>query len=111
MALGDLEQLILLALLRLDGESHGAAISMEIEEGTGRRVAPGAIYTVLNRLEGKGYVQSWIGESSPERGGRRRKVYRLLPAGARELRAWYGSISGMASGMLQRLDGLADEQG
>jgi len=111
MALGDLEQLILLALLRLDGEGHGSAIAAEIEDGTGRRVAPGAIYTVLNRLEDKEYVQSWIGESTPERGGRRRKVYRLLPEGARELRAWYGSVRGMAAGKLARLDGLADEKG
>lgn len=111
MALGDLEQLILLALVRLEGEGHGATIAQEIEDGTGRRVSPGAIYTVLNRLQAKGYVQSWIGDSTPERGGRRRKVYRLLPAGARELRAWYGSISGMAAGLLGRLDGLADEKG
>jgi DNA-binding PadR family transcriptional regulator len=111
MSLGDLEQLILLALVRLEGEAHGAAIAQEIEEGTGRRVSPGAIYTVLNRLENKRFVRSWIGDSTPDRGGRRRKVYRLLPAGAQTLRSWYGSISGMASGMLSRLDALADEKG
>lgn len=110
MALGDLEQLILFALLRLDGEGHGAAIAIAIEENTGRTVAPGAIYTVLHRLEAKGYVKSWIGDSTPERGGRQRKVYRLLPEGARELRRWYAGIRGLASGKLGRLDEMAKER-
>ena len=111
MALGELEQVILFALARLDGESHGAAMVDLIEERTGRRVAPGALYTVLDRLEGKRLVESWIGDSTPERGGRRRKVYRLLPAGARELREWYGGIRTIASGVLPKLDRLAEEGG
>lgn len=111
MALGDLEQLILFALLRLEGEGHGATIAGAIEDHMGRRVAPGAIYTVLHRLEAKGFVESWIGDSTPERGGRPRKVYRLLPEGARELRRWYAGIRGLASGMLGRLDDLAEERG
>ena len=109
MILGELEQVILFALVRLDGEAHGAAIAMEIEEHTARRVSPGALYTVLDRLEDKGYVRSWIGDSTPERGGRRRKVYRMLPEGARELREWYRGIRQIASGSLARLDELAGE--
>ncbi len=108
MALGELEQVVLLALLRLDGEAHGAAIATEIEERVGRSVAPGALYTVLERLQGKGYVEAWIGDSTPERGGRRRKVYRLLPEGARELRAWYAGIRDLADGVGGRLDALAE---
>lgn len=107
MPLGDLEQLILLALVRLDGEAHGSAIALEIAERSGRRVAPGALYTVLERLQDKGYVDAWIGESTPDRGGRRRKVYRMLPAGARELRGWYAGVRDLASGMTARLDALA----
>jgi PadR family transcriptional regulator PadR len=64
---------------------------------------------VLDRLEDKGYVRSWIGDSTPERGGRRRKVYRMLPEGARELREWYRGIRQIASGSLARLDELAGE--
>jgi len=109
LSLGDLEQLILFALLRLDGEGHGAAIALAIEDGTGRKVAPGAIYTVLHRLEAKGYVTAWIGDSTPQRGGRPRKVYRLRPEGAQELRRWYAGIRGLASGMLGRLDEMAEE--
>lgn len=108
MALGEFEQVILFALVRLEGEGHGAAIIEEIEDHTTRSVSPGALYTVLERLQGKGLVESWIGDSTPERGGRRRKVYRILPAGARELRDWYAGIQGMAAGSLARLEALAE---
>ena len=107
-SLGDLEQVVLFALVRLGGETHGAPVVLEIEEHTGRRVSPGALYTVLDRLEVKGYVESWIGDSAPARGGRRRKVYRIQPQGAAALRDWYGGIRGMASGVLTLLDGLAE---
>jgi DNA-binding PadR family transcriptional regulator len=111
LALGEFEQVILFAMLRLEGEAHGAAIALEIESRTGRRVSPGALYTVLERLEAKGLVASWIGDSTPERGGRRRKVYRLLPEGARALREWYSGIRAMAAGMTARLDELAGQEG
>ena len=109
MSLGELEQVVLFAIVRLEGETHGAAVVQEIEEHTGKRVSPGALYTVLDRLETKGYVASWIGDSVPERGGRRRKVYRILPEGARALRNWYSGVRDMASGVLSRLDRLAEE--
>ena len=111
MALGELEQTILFALIRLNGEGHGAAIALEIAERTGREVAPGALYTVLERLQDKGYVEAWIGASTPERGGRRRKVYRLLPAGARELKQWYAGLRQLAAGTSARLDEIAEGAG
>jgi DNA-binding PadR family transcriptional regulator len=108
MALGELERLVLLTLARLDGEGHGATIAAELEARAGRRVAPGALYTVLDRLQEKGCVEAWIGDSTPERGGRRRKVYRLLPAGAREARDWYGGVRSLADGTAERLKRLAE---
>ena len=108
-SLGDFEQVILFALARLEGEAHGTAVSQEIETRTGRHVSPGGLYTVLDRLEAKGLVTSWIGESTPERGGRRRRVYRLEPAGARELREWYRGIKDIAVGTGPLLDALAGE--
>jgi DNA-binding PadR family transcriptional regulator len=108
MALGELEQVILFALARLGGEAHGVAIALEIEGRTGRSVAAGALYTVLERLQDKGFVEAWIGDSSPERGGRRRKVYRLLPAGARALRTWYTGIRNLAAGARAQLDAIAE---
>ncbi len=111
MRLGDLEQVALLALVRIPDEAHGAALAREIEERTGRRVSPGALYTVMDRLQTKGFVEGRIGDSTPERGGRRRKVYRLTPLGARELRSWYRGIQEIASGVMPRLDELAREWG
>lgn len=107
VAIGELEQVILFTLARLDGEeAHGARIIAEIERKLGRRVTAGALYTVLDRLQEKGFVASWIGDSTPERGGRRRKVYRLEPAGARELRSWYAGIRKLAEGTAARLDAI-----
>lgn len=111
MALGDLEQVVLFAIVRVGGPAHGTELIEEIEEHTGRTVSPGALYTVLDRLEGKGLVASWIGDSTPDRGGRRRKVYKLLPEGARALKDWYSGIREIASGMQAKLDRLAEEAG
>jgi len=107
MSLGGLEQVVLFALLRTGDRAHGAGLVLEIEERTGRHISPGALYTVLGRLSEKGYVEGWIGESTPERGGHRRKVYRLTPAGANELLRWYQGIVEIAAGTHDRLEALA----
>lgn len=83
--LGDFEQVLLLALARLGGEGDGSAIRHEIDRRTGREVAPGAVYTAMDRLEGRGMVSSRLGDPLPVRGGRRRKLYTLEPAGAQAL--------------------------
>jgi DNA-binding PadR family transcriptional regulator len=80
-ALGEFEQLVLLALLRLGPEAYGATIRREIETRTGRELAISAVYVTLDRLEVKGLVRSRIGDPTPQRGGRRRKHFVLLPAG------------------------------
>jgi PadR family transcriptional regulator, regulatory protein PadR len=111
MSLGGLEQVVLFALSRLGDGAHGPAIVLEIEARTGRKVSPGALYTVLDRLGDKGWVEGWIGDSTPERGGRRRKMYRLLPEGARELLAWYEGIREIADGTSDRLRAIAERAG
>ncbi len=111
MALGKLEQVILLALAHLGGEGHGAQIAAVIEEQTGRTASPGGLYTVLDRLQDKGYVEGWIGDGTPERGGRRRKVYRMLPAGARAIRSWYDGIRQLGDSARACMDALADGAG
>lgn len=110
MPKGGLEQTVLFALVRLGGEGHGPQLILEIEERTGRGVSPGALYTVLGRLQDKGFVEGWIGDSSPDRGGRRRKVYRILPEGARELSTWYESIRQLADGTAEQLRVLSDPE-
>src|SRR3712207_1053215 len=73
--LGDFEQLVLLGVLRLEVQdsAYGAAIRQEIHARSGRDVSINAVYTTLDRLENKGFLKSWVGEPTPQRGGRRRK--------------------------------------
>jgi PadR family transcriptional regulator, regulatory protein PadR len=81
--LGRFDHHLLLVVTRLGDTAYGMAIRRELAERTGRDVAVGAIYTALARLEARGYVRSWLGEPTPERGGRAKRHYRVLPAGAR----------------------------
>jgi PadR family transcriptional regulator PadR len=84
--MGEFEQLVLLALLRRSGDAYGMEIRDEIEDRTGRGVSYGAVYTTLDRLEGKGFVTHRLGEALPERGGRARKYFRVTAAGREALR-------------------------
>ena len=97
--LGEFEQLVLLALMRLGPEAYGVAIRDEIEQKTGRSVALGAVYTTLLRLENKGLVATRLGEPTPQRGGRRKKFYRPLAAGRRELAASLNALRSMTRGL------------
>jgi PadR family transcriptional regulator PadR len=102
-ALGDFEQLVLLGVLRLEDGAYGAAIRQEIHLRSGRDVSINAVYTTLDRLETKGLVQSWTGEPTPQRGGRRRKFYALRPAGIAAMRQAYHAFRSMADGLEGRL--------
>src|ERR1041384_2246456 len=104
MVLGDFEQLVLLGVLRLADRAYGAAIRQEIHGRSGRDVSINAIYTTLDRLERKGFLRSWIGAPTPERGGRRRKFYALRPAGIAALRQAYRAFTAMADGFQSRLE-------
>jgi len=103
-ALGDFEQLVLLGVLRLEDAAYGAAIRQEIHARSGRDVSINAVYTTLDRLEGKGLLKSWIGDPTPQRGGRRRKFYALRPAGVAALRQAYRAFTAMANGLQSRLE-------
>jgi DNA-binding PadR family transcriptional regulator len=102
--LGDFEQLVLLGVMRLEDGAYGAAIRQEIHARSGRDVSINAVYTTLDRLESKGLVKSWIGEPTPQRGGRRRKCYALRPAGMAALRQAYRAFNSMADGLEGRLE-------
>jgi PadR family transcriptional regulator, regulatory protein PadR len=104
--LGEFEQLVLFAVLRLD-EASGIAIHDEIEARTGRDVSPGAIYTTLGRLEDRGFVTSEVRTPEPGRVGRPRKHYTLRPAGARALRDAYASLQALAGGLGSKLAQIA----
>ena len=84
--LGELEQVLLLAVARLEGKrAYGMAIRKEIEERTGQNVAIGSVYSALDRLQQKGFVASAVGDPTPERGGRAKRYYRLCGQGVAAL--------------------------
>jgi len=105
-ALGEFEQLVLLAVVRLGPNAYGATVRREIEERADRELSISAVYTTLQRLEHKGLVRSRVGDPLPERGGRRRKYFELLPPGARALKVAYSAFAGMTAGVEHRLKAL-----
>ena len=90
--LGELEQMVLLAVHRLGEDAYGLSVSDELEETVGRAVSRGAMYVTLDRLEEKGLVTSRTGSSGSERGGRPRRLFTITEAGVEALqearRAW-----------------------
>ncbi len=85
--LGTFEQIVLLAVLGLDGEAYGRAVLRDVQSasGDGRNIAAGAVYATLDRMEGKGLLSSRIEQGTPARGGRARRFYKLTQAGASAL--------------------------
>ena len=84
--LGELEQLILLAILRLGGDAYGLSIARELESAAGRRLSRGALYTSLERLETKGLVRWKLEPGGPQRQGLPKRVYTVLPRGVAAVR-------------------------
>jgi len=83
--LGEFEQIVLLAVVRVGDEAYGVPIRREIAERAGRQVTVGALYATLDRLEAKGLVHSWFADPTPQRGGRSRRYFEVLPAGLEAL--------------------------
>ncbi len=104
--LGEFEQLVLLALLRLGNGAYGASIRREIQDRTRRDVPIGSVYVTLARLERKKMVVSYVGIPSRERGGRRRKHYLLNEPGQRALGRAYRALMAMAQGVQAQLEQL-----
>ena len=85
--LGDLEELMLLCVLRTGADAHGGRIREELELHAGRRVSVSTVYVTLMRLEEKGYARSWKGEPTSERGGKAKRHYEVSPEGIEALEA------------------------
>jgi PadR family transcriptional regulator PadR len=96
--LGEFEQLVMLAVLRLGDEAYGMSVRRELQRTARRSVTIGSVYGTLDRLEAKGLMASWKGEPDPVRGGRARRYFRVERAGevalaearARMRRMWEG---------------------
>jgi PadR family transcriptional regulator PadR len=104
--LGSLEHIVLLALAHLDGDAHGMIVRREIEQRTGRNISIGAVYATLERLEAKGYVSSFTGEPTPERGGRAKRLFRVEGAGERALQVSEETIRSMTAGLKRRWESI-----
>ena len=102
--LGEFEQLVLLALTRLGPDAYGVPIAEDIVGRAKRDVSLGAVYKTLDRLETKGLIASRMGQPTPERGGRRKKHYRLLAAGQRALRDSIAGLRRMTDGLEPELE-------
>ena len=98
-ALGEFEQLVLLAIVHVGADAYGMTIRRLIEERTGRVVAIGALYTALERLERKGYVRSTLSDPTPQRGGRAKRLFRLERAGAAALKRSRETLGRMWAGI------------
>ena len=99
-SLGEFEQIVLLAILRLRDDAYGVSIRAEIERRTGRKTTRGALYATLDRLEEKEFVSSRMGDPTPVRGGRAKRYYTVSGHGVK-------AVAQSQYAYRRMLDGLA----
>jgi len=97
--LGEFEHIVLLALLRLEDRAYGVTVRQEIELRTHREVSIGAVYATLDRLETKGYVKSYRGDPTPERGGRSKRFFRTTGKGVAAVNRTHQALQSMTEGL------------
>jgi PadR family transcriptional regulator, regulatory protein PadR len=103
-ALGELEQLVLLTVLRLEEEAYGVMIVEELAKCTGRKISRPSVYLTLGRLEDKGLLRSRMGDPTPERGGRAKRYYVVSTAAMSLLRESRRAYLNLCSGLEPLLD-------
>lgn len=106
LLLGEFEQVVLLSLLRLGNGTFGAAIRRDIQERIGRELPVSVVYVTLQRMEKKGFVRSYVGEPTRERGGRRRRHYLIDAPGEHALGRSWRALRKMTDGLEARLASL-----
>ena len=102
--LGEFEYLLLSAAAKLGEDAYGAAIRQEIERSTRQACSIGALYTTLSRLEKKGLIKTWMGDPTPERGGRPKRMVRVTGKGSREAAAFYRAVRRASDGRSWQTD-------
>jgi PadR family transcriptional regulator PadR len=100
MMLGEFEYLMLTAAASLGDEAYGAAIRQEIEDATGTPCSIGALYTTLDRLEQKGLIKTWMGDPTPERGGRPKRMVRVTAKGIEAASSFYNAVRRVSRGVV-----------
>src|SRR5262245_4924613 len=96
--LGEFEYLIITAAACLGENAYSAAIRDEIENATGHKCSIGALYTTVDRLEAKGLVKTWMGEATPQRGGRAKRMIRVTPQGVQAAKSFYDAVLKVSRG-------------
>jgi PadR family transcriptional regulator PadR len=96
--LGEFEYLLITAAAGLGEKAYGAAMREEIEATTGRRCSIGAMYTTIDRLETKGLLKTWMGDPTPERGGRAKRMVRVTPTGVCAAKDFYDVVIRVSRG-------------
>ena len=97
--MGEFEYLILAAAAKLGDEAYGAVIRTEVEQATGEPCSIGALYTTLDRLEGKGLIKTRMGDPTPQRGGRAKRMVRITAAGVEAASEFYAAIAKLSQGV------------
>jgi PadR family transcriptional regulator PadR len=105
--LGEFEYLLLTSAARLGDQAYGAAIRQEIEGTTKRRCSTGALYTTLDRLEAKGLVKTWMGNATPQRGGRAKRMVHVTAKGIQAAAAFYDAVMRVSRGVSWETNQLA----
>lgn len=100
--LGEFEHIVLLTVLRLGDGTYGALIRGEIETVAGRSPAIGAVHATLERLERKGFVSSWIGEPTAERGGKAKRHFKIESEGIKALKEARATLERLQAGLSLR---------
>jgi DNA-binding PadR family transcriptional regulator len=96
--LGEVEQLVLLSVLRLGDEAYAVPMRELIEQDAGVSLSRGTMYVTLERLERKGYVTSWFSDPQAVRGGKARRYFRLKPPGLAALKLSQAAVARLAKG-------------
>ena len=99
MQLGEFEYLMLTAVARLGDGAYGVAIRQEIEDATGRPCSLGALYTTIDRLEQKGLVKTSMGDPTPQRGGRPKRMVRITAKGTQVATTFYNAVMRVSRGV------------
>jgi PadR family transcriptional regulator PadR len=97
--LGEFEYLLLTAAARLGDDAYGAAIRQVIGEATKRHCSIGALYTTIDRLESKGLLKTWMGDATPQRGGRPKRMVEVTAKGARAAADFYEAVNRVSRGV------------
>jgi DNA-binding PadR family transcriptional regulator len=101
---GEFELLVMLAVLRLGSGAYGVTVREELERETSRVLSLGTVYKTLGRLEAKGYLRSRTSEPTPERGGRRKKLYEVTPSGLATVHNSLADLRRLAEGLSLELE-------